>query len=87
MATVAGRGRVKFSASLVALFVFVLATVWLTPIYGAAGTSVALALSVAANVVILGLFLQPDFSLPWPMLFFSSLAGTASLFLIVNFGL
>jgi len=82
VATVTGRGRVKFGASLAALLIFVTAAVWLTPMYGAVGTAVALGLSVGLNVMVLGLFLRPDFAVNWLVLFLTALAGVAGLYAI-----
>jgi O-antigen/teichoic acid export membrane protein len=65
LATVIGRGRVKFGAALVALLIFIAAGGWLIPLYGAAGAALALSLAVAANVAILAVYLQPDFGLNW----------------------
>lgn len=62
-ATVTGRGRLKFAASLAALAIFGAADVWLIPLMGAAGASLALALAVTVNVAVLSLYLQPDFQL------------------------
>ncbi len=53
-ATVTGRGRLKFMASLAALVVFALAAWLLTPDYGAAGTSLALVAATVVNMVVLG---------------------------------
>ncbi len=61
LATVVGRGRVKFGASLVALLTFIAAVIWLTPLYAAAGAAVALSLAVAANGVVLAVYLWPNF--------------------------
>lgn len=61
LATVIGRGRVKFGAALVALLVFTGLTLGLTPLYGAAGAAGALSLAVAANVTVLGVYLGPYF--------------------------
>jgi len=62
-ATVTGRGRLKFSASLAALAAFCAAGFWLIPLLGAAGASLALVLAVGINVIILTAFLRPDFTL------------------------
>jgi O-antigen/teichoic acid export membrane protein len=60
-ATVVGRGRIKFGASLVALLIFIIAAMWLTPLYAATGAAVALSLAVVANVVVLAVYLGPSF--------------------------
>lgn len=72
-ATVLGRGKIKFSASLAALLVFLLVAAWLVPGLGAAGAALALSLAVLVNTVIITVLLQPDFNLNWPSL----VAGTA----------
>jgi O-antigen/teichoic acid export membrane protein len=74
LATVIGRGKVKFGAALVALLIFLSLTWWLAPAYGAAGAAIALSLAVAANVVILAVYLRPEFKLDWAIL-----AGSAGL--------
>jgi O-antigen/teichoic acid export membrane protein len=63
LATVIGRGRVKFGAALAALLTFGVAALGLTPLYGAVGTALALSLAVAANAAILIVYLRPDFIL------------------------
>lgn len=83
VATVTGQGRVKFGASLVALLTFLLAALWLAPVYGATGAALALSLAVVVNVVVLGIFLQPDFSPDWPMLARTAVAGGASLGVVI----
>ena len=52
-ATVTGRGQARFIASLVGLVTFVLLALWLAPVAGAAGTSVALVVALAANTAVL----------------------------------
>jgi O-antigen/teichoic acid export membrane protein len=86
LSTVLGRGRIKFGASLVALLVFLVAALWLTPAYGAVGAAVALAFSTAANVFSLGLLLRSEISLNWPMLLVTSLAGVAIVGVIASIG-
>jgi O-antigen/teichoic acid export membrane protein len=87
VATVTGRGRLKFGASLAALLTFVALVSWLTPSYGATGAAIALSVAVVVNVAGLVLWLQPDFSLPWRLLLVSSLVGVTGLGLImVSFG-
>lgn len=63
MATVSGRGGVKFSASLAALLVFLAAALLLIPAQAAAGAAMALSLAVLAHVIVLILRLRPDFDL------------------------
>jgi O-antigen/teichoic acid export membrane protein len=75
LATVIGRGKVKFAAALVALLTFIIAAWWLTPLYGAAGTALALSLAVVVNVAVLSVCLQPEFALNWAMLGSSAVAG------------
>lgn len=58
LATVLGRGRVKFGAALVALLVFVSIGGWLAPFYGAVGVAVALTVAVAAHVGVLGIYFR-----------------------------
>ena len=87
MATVTGRGRLKFGASLAALLTFVALTLWLAPGFGATGAAIALSVAVGVNVAGLILWLRPDFSLPWRLLLVSSLMGVTGLGLIVvSFG-
>ncbi len=74
-ATVTGRGSVKFGASVVSLVVFGLAALWLVPLYGAVGASLALVLAVVANVIVLVVYLYPDFALNWLMLLWTGGAG------------
>ncbi len=52
-ATVAGQGQAKFAASLVGLVVFVALVLWLGPLAGAAGASVALVAALALNTLAL----------------------------------
>lgn len=63
MATVSGRGGVKFGASLAALLVFLAAARLLIPLQAAAGAAQALSLAVLAHVIVLILRLRPDFDL------------------------
>jgi O-antigen/teichoic acid export membrane protein len=60
LATVIGRGKVKFGASLAGLLTFMVAAVWLTPLYGAAGAAAALSLAVMVNVVGLVIYLRTE---------------------------
>jgi len=75
VATAVGQGRVKFAASLVGLVLFVAAAGWLVPDMGATGAAMALAMSVGANVLMLVLLLGPEFTLNWPLLASTALAG------------
>jgi O-antigen/teichoic acid export membrane protein len=59
LATVAGRGGVKFGGALAGLLIFFVAAMCLTPIYAAAGAALALTLAVVANVAVLGVYLRP----------------------------
>ncbi len=77
VATAVGQGRVKFAASLVGLVLFVAAAGWLVPDMGATGAAMALAMSVGANVLMLVLLLGPEFTLNWPLLASTALAGVA----------
>ncbi|MBI1881905.1 MAG: oligosaccharide flippase family protein [Chloroflexi bacterium] len=61
LATVTGRGKVKLGAAVAALLTFIVGTLWLTPLYGAMGAALALSLAVAANVVVLGVYLSSYF--------------------------
>jgi O-antigen/teichoic acid export membrane protein len=63
LATVMGRGRLKFFAVLTALLAFTVATLALTPLYGAVGASLAMTLAVVVNVLVLAVYLQPEFKL------------------------
>jgi len=82
MATVSGRGRLKFGASLAALLVFLAAAAGLTPLYGAAGAALALSLAVGVGVAVLSLYLRPNFVLSWPLLIISTVAAGCSLLMI-----
>ena len=75
LATVIGRGKVKFAAALVALLTFIGTALGLTPLYGATGAALALSLAVAANVAVLSVYLQPEFALNWTMLGSSAVAS------------
>jgi O-antigen/teichoic acid export membrane protein len=77
VATAVGQGRVKFGASLVGLVLFLAVAGWLVPVMGAAGAAVALGMSVGISVVILAIFLRPNFTLNWPLLLSSALVGIA----------
>ena len=85
-ATVAGRGRVKFGASLAALLSFLAAGLLLIPAYGAAGAALALVLAVAAHVAVLSLALQPEFRLEWAALWPGGTAGGLGLLLVLWLG-
>jgi O-antigen/teichoic acid export membrane protein len=61
LATVMGRGKVKFGAALTALLAFSGVALGLVPHYGAAGAALALNLAVAANVAVLGVYLWPEY--------------------------
>jgi O-antigen/teichoic acid export membrane protein len=61
VATVSGRGATKFSASLIGLVVFLIASLILVPEYGAAGAALGLSLAVLAHVVMLVVQLGSDF--------------------------
>jgi O-antigen/teichoic acid export membrane protein len=87
LATVVGRGRVRFISSLVALGVFMVLTFWLVPLYAAAGAALALSLSIVANVAVLIIALQPVFSLEWPMLLVSGSAVAVILWTIETYAL
>lgn len=63
VATVSGRGGVKFSAALAALVVFLAAATLLIPAQAAAGAAMALSLAVLTHVVVLLWRLRPDFEL------------------------
>jgi O-antigen/teichoic acid export membrane protein len=67
-ATVTGKGTLKFAASLAALAIFGVMALILIPLRGAAGASLALGAAVLANVVVLVLFLRPEFKLKWGLL-------------------
>lgn len=64
-ATVAGRGRLKFGATLAGLGIFLAAGPGLIVLSGAAGAAVGLSLAVFANVVVLGLVLRTGAGLSW----------------------
>lgn len=63
MATVSGRGGVKFSAALAALLVFLAAALLLIPVQAAAGAAMALSLAVLTHATVLVWRLRPDFDL------------------------
>jgi O-antigen/teichoic acid export membrane protein len=65
LATVIGRGRVRFNSSLGALGVFMVAALWLIPLYAATGAAMAISLSILANIAILFFYLQPQFTMRW----------------------
>jgi O-antigen/teichoic acid export membrane protein len=75
VATLTGRGRVKFIASLAALLTFLVTSLGLTPAYGAAGAALALTLAVVANVAVLSIYLRPDFTLDWAVLWPGAAVG------------
>jgi O-antigen/teichoic acid export membrane protein len=52
-ATIVGHGKTKFTASVVALICFVALTVWLAPIFGAVGVSLALVSALIFNALVL----------------------------------
>jgi O-antigen/teichoic acid export membrane protein len=79
LATVTGQGGVKFGGALVALLTFIIAAVWLTPLFGATGAALALSLAVGVNVAILAVYLQPDLVLNWRMLGSGLMAGVICL--------
>jgi O-antigen/teichoic acid export membrane protein len=81
-ATVVGRGKVKFGASLAALLVFLMMAVWLVPGLGATGAALALSLAVFVNTVIIIILLQPDFRLNWPSLAAGTVVSGVCLLLI-----
>jgi O-antigen/teichoic acid export membrane protein len=74
-ATVTGRGSVKFGASVASLLVFGVVALWLVPLYGAVGASLALVLAGVANIVILMAYLYPNFAPNWLMLLSTGVAG------------
>jgi O-antigen/teichoic acid export membrane protein len=87
IATVTGRGQVKFGATLTALVVFLATALWLIPAQAAAGAAIALTLAIVANAVILVVFLRPEFALEWPILLTSGAAGSITLLVIVSYEL
>lgn len=87
IATVTGRGRVRFGASLAALLLFLLAAIWLIPGYASAGASMAMSLAVTANLLILSLFLRPEFKLPWFKLLTSGAIAGSIIWAIEVYGL
>ena len=52
-ATIVGHGKTKFAASLVALICFVALSVWLAPIFGAVGASLALVSALTTHLLVL----------------------------------
>ena len=52
-ATIAGHGKTKFTASVVALICFVALTFWLAPVFGAIGVSLALVSALVVNALVL----------------------------------
>jgi O-antigen/teichoic acid export membrane protein len=85
--TVTGRGRLKFGVSLVTVAVFLAITLWLTPVYLAAGAAFALSVAIVVNSALLIFFLQPQFTLEWPVLLASGTMGSLILLAIVNYEL
>ncbi len=75
IATVAGRGRIKFAASLIALLIFVAGTVWLSPGYGATGASLVLVIAAAVSVVVLRVGLSSLFEIGWWLFISTGLVG------------
>jgi O-antigen/teichoic acid export membrane protein len=86
VATITGRGRVKFGASLAGLLFFLAAAWVLIPLYGAAGAAAALSLAIAADVAVLSLALRADFLTDWAALWPGAALGAASLVLLFWFG-
>lgn len=86
IATLSGRGSLKFGASLAALLTFLAAAVLLIPVWQAAGASLALGLATLVNVVILSAGLHPDFAPDWRLVWRSALAGGLSLASLVWLG-
>jgi O-antigen/teichoic acid export membrane protein len=74
-ATVIGRGRLKFGASLLALVVFVTAALWLIPLYGAVGAVLALGLSTVVNGIYLSVSVSPYLELEGGLLFSTGIIG------------
>jgi O-antigen/teichoic acid export membrane protein len=82
-ATVTRRGRLKFQASLAALATFLTATLWLTPVFLAVGSALALGLATLVNVVVLSWALRSDFAPNWTVLWQSATAAGLSLGMLV----
>lgn len=87
IATVVGRGRVRFGSTLLALVLFLLLAFWLVPLYAAAGAALALSLAIVANVAVLIVALPPVYSLPWPLLLVSGGGVALVLGAIERYGL
>ncbi|MEM7342852.1 MAG: hypothetical protein AAF485_01290 [Chloroflexota bacterium] len=87
ISTVTGRGSVKFGATLTALVAFVGMAIWLIPLYAATGAAIALTVAITANVIVLLLFLQPDFTLEWLLLAGSGILAIGALWAIERFQL
>ncbi len=83
MATVTGRGRLKFGASVVGLATFFLAALWLVPVFAAVGAAIALGLATAANVIVLSVYLDSDYKLNSGMLISIGVVGILGLFGVV----
>jgi len=82
IATVVGRGRIRFGATLVALLVFLSTAFWLIPLYAAAGASMAMSMAVGANMLVLTIFLRPHLRIGWPLLLSSAAVGLLGVWVI-----
>jgi hypothetical protein len=71
----------------VSLGVFLGAAWWLIPAYLAAGAAFSLSLAVAAHVIVLILFLRPEFVLPGPLLLTTGFTGSLILLAITYYEL
>ena len=82
LATVTGRGPLKFWATLAALLVFLAAALWLIPGYLAAGAAIALSVSILVNVGVLIVSLQPEFTLERPVLLTGGITAIVAIAII-----
>lgn len=63
VATISGRGTVKFSASLAGLLLYLALSLLLVPDHGAAGAALGLSVAVLMQAAVLAVRLRPDFDL------------------------
>ena len=86
VATVAGQGKLRFWSSLAALFVFIVASLWLVPRYSATGAAIGLSLSVIANFAVLYYFLRSIYRPAWLLYLSTGVVGGVILWLLASLG-
>ncbi|MCB0176718.1 MAG: oligosaccharide flippase family protein [Anaerolineae bacterium] len=86
VATVAGQGKLRFWSSLAALFVFIVASLWLVPRYSATGAAIGLSLSVVANFAVLYYFLRSIYRPAWLLYLSTGVVGGVILWLLASLG-